>query len=102
MPKGLPEHSEQKNKKMLKVKLKDRMGNKWIQEQRAITEVMQRITESKRTWAGQISPRTDDRWSRVILEWTPIWAEEVWEDLSQDGETTLSLGQDKMDENSRK
>lgn len=58
-------------RRMLGIKLSDRKTNEWIREQTKITEVMERAAELKWRWAGHVARRTDDRWTRLILEWRP-------------------------------
>ncbi|CAH0677679.1 unnamed protein product [Spodoptera exigua] len=56
---------------MLGVSLKDRIRNEVIRQRTKVIDIAQRISKLKWQWAGHICRRTDDRWSKRVLEWRP-------------------------------
>ena len=56
---------------MLGITLRDKMTNQWIREQTKVIDVMERIASLKWSWAGHIARRTDNRWTKAIMEWRP-------------------------------
>ena len=56
---------------MLGVSLKDRIRNEMIRQRTKVTDIAHRISKLKWQWAGHISRRTDNRWSKRALEWRP-------------------------------
>jgi hypothetical protein len=51
--------------------LRDRIRNQVIRQRTKVTDIAHRISMLKRQWAGHISRRTDNRWSKRVLEWRP-------------------------------
>nr|ADI61818.1 endonuclease-reverse transcriptase [Bombyx mori] len=56
---------------MLGVSLKDKIRNEIIRPRTKVIDIAQRVSKLKWQWAGHICRRTDDRWSRRVLEWRP-------------------------------
>lgn len=56
---------------MLGITLRDRMTNQWIRQQTRVVDVMERIASLKWSWAGHIARRTDERWTKKIMNWRP-------------------------------
>lgn len=56
---------------MLGITLRDRMTNQWIRQQTRVVDVMKRIATLKWSWAGHIARRTDERWTKKIMNWRP-------------------------------
>ena len=56
---------------MLGVSLKDRIRNEVIRQRTRVTDIAHRISKLKWQWAGHVCRRTDERWSRRVLEWRP-------------------------------
>jgi hypothetical protein len=56
---------------MLGVTLRDRMTNQWIRQQTKVVDVMERTASLKWSWAGHIARRTDERWTKKIMNWRP-------------------------------
>ena len=42
-----------------------------IRQRTNVIDIAQRISRLKWQWAGHICRRTDDRWSKRVLEWRP-------------------------------
>lgn len=56
---------------MLGISLRDRTPNNEIRRRTGVADAVERIATLKWNWAGHIARRTDDRWTRRILEWRP-------------------------------
>jgi hypothetical protein len=56
---------------VLGVSLRDRIRNQVIRQKTKAIVIAHRISMLKWRWAGHISPRTDNRWGKRVLEWTP-------------------------------
>lgn len=56
---------------ILGIRLADRRRNTWIREQTKLDDIIERAAESKWRWAGHVARRTDNRWTKRILEWRP-------------------------------
>jgi hypothetical protein len=56
---------------MLGISLRDKVRNEIIRQKTKVTDVVQKCSRLKWQWAGHICRRTDDRWSRRVLEWRP-------------------------------
>jgi hypothetical protein len=56
---------------MLGISLRDKMTNQWIRQQTKVVDVMERIASLKWSWAGHIARRTDERWTKKIMNWRP-------------------------------
>ena len=55
-------------RRMLNVKLKDRIRNTIIRERTTVTDIVQYVTNTKWKWAGHIAQTKDTRWTRST-EW---------------------------------
>ena len=73
---------------MLGITLRDKMTNQWIREQTKVIDVMERIASLKWSWAGHIARRTDNRWTKAIMEWRPP-QQDLWADHQRDGQMEL-------------
>jgi hypothetical protein len=58
---------------MLGISLRDRRRNEWIRGVTRVTNIVQRVTELKWSWAGHVARMTDGRWTKIILQWRPWW-----------------------------
>ena len=56
---------------MLGITLRDKMTNQWIRQQTKVVDIMERIASLKWNWAGHIARRTDERWTKTIMNWRP-------------------------------
>jgi hypothetical protein len=56
---------------MLRVSLRDRIRNEVIRQKIKVTDIAHRISTLKWQWSGHFSHRTDNRWSKRVLEWRP-------------------------------
>ena len=56
---------------MLGITRRDRKRNEWVREQTGVRDVIDVVMRLKWKWAGHIARRTDGRWTRSILDWTP-------------------------------
>ncbi len=51
--------------------LGDRKRATWIREQTKVEDILARIKMRKWSWAGHIMCRTDNRWTKRVIEWQP-------------------------------
>ena len=56
-------------RKMLNIKLKDKIRNTVIRQRTQIKDVTEKITKTKWSWAGHIARMTDNRWTIRSTEW---------------------------------
>jgi hypothetical protein len=56
---------------MLGVSLRDRIRNQVSRQRTKVTDIAHRISMLMWQWAGHISRRTDYRWAKRVLEWSP-------------------------------
>ena len=56
-------------RKMLNVKLKDRIRNTTIRQRTRVTDMVQYVTNTKWKWAGHIARMKDNRWTNRNTEW---------------------------------
>ena len=56
---------------MIGITLRDRQTNQWIRQQTRVVDVMERIASLKWNWAGHIARMTDERWTKIIMNWRP-------------------------------
>jgi len=43
-----------------------------VRDQTKVMDIMEIIKNRKWTWAGHISPRTDNRWNAALTVWTSL------------------------------
>jgi len=53
------------------VLLRDKIPSTLIKQRTRITDAIYLLKKLKWNWAGHIARRTDDRWTKLILEWRP-------------------------------
>ena len=56
-------------RRMLDVKLKDRIRNTIIRQRTRVTEIVQYVTNTKRKWAGHVARMKDNGWTIRSTEW---------------------------------
>ena len=56
-------------RKMLNVKLKDRIRSTIIKQRTRVTDIVQYVTSTKWKWAGHIVQMKDNRWTIRGTEW---------------------------------
>ena len=56
-------------RRMLNVKLKDKIRNSIIRQRTRVTDIVQYVTNTKWKWAGHIARRKDNRWTIRSTEW---------------------------------
>ena len=56
-------------RRMLNVKLKDRIRNTAIRQRTRVTDIVQYVTNTKWKWAGHIARMKDNRWTIRSTEW---------------------------------
>ena len=56
-------------RRMLNVKLKDRIRNITIRQRTKVTDIVQYVTNTKWKWAGHIARIKDNRWTIRSTEW---------------------------------
>ena len=56
-------------RRMLNVKLKDRIRNTTIRQRTRVTDVVQYVTNTKWKWAGHIARMKDNRWTISSTDW---------------------------------
>ena len=55
-------------RRMLNVKLKDRIHNTTIRQRTRVTDIVQYVTNAKWKWAGHITRMKDNRWTITVLK----------------------------------
>ncbi len=58
-------------RKMLGVTRRDRKRATWIREQTKVEDILTTIKMREWSWAGHITCRTDNRWTKRVTEWQP-------------------------------
>ena len=56
-------------RRMLNVKLEDRIRNTTIRQRTRVTDIVQYVTNTKWKWAGHIARMKDNRWTISSTEW---------------------------------
>ena len=56
-------------RRMLNVKLKDRISNTTIRQRTRVTDIVQYVTNTKWKWPGHISQMKDNRWTIRSIKW---------------------------------
>ena len=56
-------------RKILGIKLQDKISNKEIREKTKLNDILRVITKSKWKWAGHVARMTDNRWNIRSTEW---------------------------------
>ena len=56
-------------RRMLNVKLKDRIRNTTIRQRTRVTDIVEYVTNTKWKWAGHIARVKDSRWTIRSREW---------------------------------
>ena len=92
---------------MLNITYHDRKTNTWVRAKTEVTDVIKTTRRLKWSWAGHISRRKDDRWTKRITTWKPYgrkrlrgrpakrwrddldeyWNETTWQRTAQDRQT---------------
>ncbi|GFO41883.1 endonuclease-reverse transcriptase [Plakobranchus ocellatus] len=58
-------------RKMLNIKLKDRIPTIEIRKKTQVIDIVQYIQRQKWRWAGHIAREKDNRWTKRCTEWQP-------------------------------
>ena len=56
---------------MLGLNLRDHVKNEDLRRRSGVTDIIERIAILKWNWVGHMARRTDNRWTKRLLEWTP-------------------------------
>ena len=56
---------------MLGITRRDRKRNAWVREKTGVTDIIDKVKSLKWKWAGHAARRKDNRWTSVVLNWTP-------------------------------
>ena len=56
-------------RRLLNVKLEDRIRNTTIRQRTRVADIVQYVTNTKRKWAGHIAQMKDNRWTIRSTEW---------------------------------
>ena len=56
---------------MLGITLHDHKRNTWIRHQTGVNDIIDVIKKGIRGWAGHIARYKDNRWKKIVTEWTP-------------------------------
>lgn len=56
---------------MLKIKRSERMKNRTVREQTVSKDIRYVIKKQKIRYAGHVSRKTNNRWEKILLDWTP-------------------------------
>ena len=57
--------------KMLHIILHDKVKNSVVRSRSKVTDVLEKIKEANWRWAGHVSRREDNRWTKCLTEWQP-------------------------------
>ena len=90
-------------RRMLNVKLKDRIRNTTIRQRTRVTDIVQYVTNTKWKWAGHIARIKDSRWAIRSTEWQTEGARSVgrpkrrWRDdiVGQQGAVWTRIAKDR-------
>ena len=58
-------------RKMLKIKVKDRIACSEIRKKTGVQDIVQFVLKQKWKWAGHVARLTDNRWTQRVTEWQP-------------------------------
>ncbi len=56
---------------MIGITRRDRKTNIWIRQQTGIKDIVVRIKELKWQWAGHVARANNNKWTKIVTEWTP-------------------------------
>lgn len=56
---------------MMGISLRDHIRNEDIRRQTRITDIVERIANSKWSWAGHLARQSEERWAKRLLCWRP-------------------------------
>lgn len=56
---------------MLGISLKDRRTNEWIRQRTGVTDVVEKATKLKWSFAGHVARGDAEKWHKAILSWRP-------------------------------
>ena len=59
-------------RKMVGTRLRDRMSSTILREKSGVEDIIDRIYNSKRRWAGHVIRRNDNRWTTRVSVWWPV------------------------------
>ena len=59
---------------MLGITLQDRLRNTYIREMTKVKDIIRSVKEIKWKWAGHIARHKDNRWTKEIMNWCPIYS----------------------------
>ena len=69
-------------RKMMNLSLRDRVNHKIIRQKTGVTDIMEKVRQSKWRWAGHVARFQDNRWTHRLTEWQPREAKRMsWSDL---------------------
>ena len=58
-------------RKMMNLSLRDRVNHKIIRQKTGVTDIMEKVRQSKWRWAGHVARFQDNRWTHRLTEWQP-------------------------------
>ena len=58
-------------RKMMNLSLRDRVNHKIIRKKTGVTDIMEKVRQSKWRWAGHVARFQDNRWTYRLTEWQP-------------------------------
>ena len=74
-------------RRMAGVKWTDRVSNEQLRAMTKVADVVDLAAKPKKTWAGHLARKTDNRWTRTGTEWLPRpatrWRDSPRNDLGQ-------------------
>ena len=56
-------------RKILNIKIKDRISNRTIRERTKVDDIIEVVTKAKWRWAGHVARMSDNRWTIRSTEW---------------------------------
>ena len=56
---------------MMGLTRRDKKRSTWVRSQTKVKDILATVQSLKWDWAGHVARRTDDRWTKHILDWIP-------------------------------
>ena len=57
---------------MIGITRTDRKTNEWLKQQTGVQDEIHTVKWIKWQWAGHIARIADNRWTKLVTEWTPL------------------------------
>ena len=63
--------AQRKMERIMLITLRDHKRNTWIRHQTGVNYIIDVINKGIQGWAGHIARFNDNRWTKIVTEWTP-------------------------------